>query len=156
MKKELLKGFTMLTLIIVIALATAVVSANAQSSSMVVSNIPFEFIVGDQTLPAGEYRITQTLANGLTIQSLNASYSVIRLTNVLAPRRNKTRALLVFHKYGERSFLAEVWIGKDDKGRQLTKSRQERAIERELATIASKCEQAESAYELVEVVAVYR
>ena len=155
MKKEFLKGFTMLTLIIAIALATAVASAHAQSSRMVVSNIPFEFIVGDQTLPVGEYRMAQTLTNGLMVRSLNDDRSVIRLTRVLAPS-NKTQARLVFHRYGERYFLAEVWVGGDGEGRQLTKSRQERAIERELATIASKSEQAESAYKLVEVAAVYR
>ena len=47
MKKEGVKGITMLTAIIVIALATAVVSANGQSSRTVVSNVPFEFVVGD-------------------------------------------------------------------------------------------------------------
>ena len=155
MKKDFIKGFTMLTLIIAIALASAVISANAQSSRVVVSNVPFEFIVGDQTLPAGEYRIVQTLAHGLTIRSADSEHAVIRMTNLLSPRDTE-KARLMFRKYGERYFLAEVWDGSGSTGRQLTKSRQERAIERELATIASKSEQAESAYEIVEVVAVHR
>ena len=57
MKKQLLKGFTMLTLIAVIALASVVATAtaNPQASSRVVANIPFEFSVGYKTMPAGEY-----------------------------------------------------------------------------------------------------
>ena len=69
MKKEVLKGISMLTAIVVIALATAVVSANAQSSRVVMSNAAFDFPVADITLPAGEYRITRDLGNELTIQT---------------------------------------------------------------------------------------
>ena len=154
MKKNFLKGFTMLTLIVAIALATAVVSAHAQSSRLVVANVPFEFTVGDQTMPAGEYRIRPALSKGLSIQSADAKKTVMRLANDIEP--NKKPARLVFHRYGDRYFLAEVWSGPDTIGRQVLKSRQERAIERELATIASKSEYAESTYSIVEVAAVLR
>jgi hypothetical protein len=62
-------------------------------------------------------------------------------------------ARLVFHRYGQRYFLAEVWNGADKVGRQLMKSRDELAIERELASISSKSEMAQSCYETVEVLA---
>jgi hypothetical protein len=146
----------MLTMVVAIALATAVVSASAQSPKTVVSNVPFEFVVGDVTLPAGEYRINRPLGNALSIQTANASAATMRLSNEIQPRKDKQHARLVFHRYGERYFLAEVWTGSDDIGRQLLKSRQERAIERELSSIASKTEQAESGYAIVEVAAVLR
>ena len=155
MKRELLKGITMLTMVVAIALATAVVSASAQSPKTVVSSVPFEFVVGDVTLPAGEYRINRPLGNALSIQTANASAAAMRLSNEIQPRKDKQHARLVFHRYGERYFLAEVWTGSDI-GRQLLKSRQERAIERELSSIASKTEQAESGYAIVEVAAVLR
>jgi hypothetical protein len=44
MKKELLKGFTMLALLVIIAFATALVSANAQSAQKVTGDIPFDFV----------------------------------------------------------------------------------------------------------------
>lgn len=157
MKRELLKGFTMLMLIVVIALATAVASANAQSSNKVVADIPFEFVVGSQALPAGEYAVKASeTTNALTIQSADAKSSAIRLTNAIEPRRNKTHARLVFHRYGQRYFLAEVWSGANLTGRQLLRSREERAIERELASIASKSATARNTYETVEVVATTR
>jgi hypothetical protein len=154
MKKEVVKGITMLTTIVVIALATAVVSANAQSSRTVISNVPFEFAVGETTLPAGEYRISRALRNALTIQTSDASDSASRLTNEIEPRKNRQHARLIFHRYGQRYFLAEVWSGADSTGWRLLKSRQERAIERENSSLASKTEQAECGYAVVQVAAV--
>ena len=157
MKKEILKGVTMLALLVALALATAVVSANAQSSNQVVSNIPFEFVVGDKTLPSGAYSVRPANAQGnaLMIQSKDGKASAIRLTDPTEQRNNKRYARLIFHRYGQNYFLCEVWNG-DSTGRQLTRSKQERAIERELAAIPSKSELAQSTYETVEVVAVLR
>jgi len=158
MKKELLKGFTMLMAIVVLALATAVASANAQSANKVVADIPFEFSVGYKTLPAGEYAVkTITSAgNALMIQSADRNTSALRLSDETERMKNKTHARLVFHRYGERYFLAEVWNGIDQTGRQLLKSQEERAIERELASISAKSETAKNTYETVEVVAALR
>lgn len=157
MKNEILKGFTMLMLIVALALATAVASANAQSTNRVIANIPFEFVVGDKTLPAGEYTVRPVTAGGdaLAIQSADGRNSAVRLSGETDQERNKKYARLVFHRYGHNYFLAEIWAT-EKTGRQLMKSRQERAIERELASIPSKSELAQSTYETIEVVAVLR
>jgi hypothetical protein len=156
MKKELLKGLTMMMVIVVIALPGAVVSAKAQPSSKVVANIPFEFSVGYKTMPAGEYSVqtVSSAGNGLLIQSADGKISVLRLSDATENSKNKSHARLVFHRYGERYFLAEVWNGADSTGRQLTKSQEERAIERELPNIATNGDAKN--YEIVEVVAVLR
>lgn len=153
MRKQVLKGITMVTMILVIAFATAVVSAQAQSERTVISNIPFEFIVADRTMPAGKYRVNRSLGNALKIWTSEAA--AFRLTNEIEPSKNGP-ARLVFHRYGDRYFLAEVWTGAGDAGRQLLKSRQERAIEREMSSLASKTEQGECGPVLVEVAAVLR
>jgi len=154
MKKNILKGFTMLMLLVAVALAAAVVSANAQSNP-IKANIPFEFVVGDKTLPAGTY-IAKPATNGgaLTIQSADGKNSAVRMTGP-TEQKNKSRARMVFHRYGHNYFLAQVWNG-ENTGRELAKSKQERAVERELASIPSKSELAQSTYETIEVVAVHR
>jgi hypothetical protein len=156
MKKEVIKGITMLTMLVAIAFATAVVSANAQTPKTVVSNVPFEFVVGDVTLAAGEYRINRPLGNALTIQAADSNSAASRLSNEIQPRTDKRHARLVFRQYGDRYFLAEVWTGSDGIGRQLLKSRQERAIEREISSLASKLEHGECGYGIVELAAVLR
>jgi hypothetical protein len=156
MKKEILKGFTIFTLMVALAIVTAVVSANAQSSNRVTADIPFEFVVGDKTLPAGEYSVkaANTEGDALMIMGADNGKAAIRLSAPAEEMKN-TGSRLVFHRYGQNYFLAEVWHG-DSTGRKLVKSKQERAIERELAAIPSKSELAQSTYETVEVVAVFR
>ena len=91
---------------------------------IVKANVPFDFVVGNQTLPAGEYsfalngagmlRITQT--SGPTIAGV-----------IAAPKAGSNDATprLLFHRYGNRSFLAEVWVGELGVSHQLYTSASE-------------------------------
>ncbi len=138
MGKQILKGFTMLMLVLGLAFVSAVVSANGQTIKQVRADIPFEFIVGDKSLPAGEYAVKPLTDNGvIAIDNRDSHASALRMTKEIAGNRKSENARLVFHRYGNRYFLAEVWMG-DRNGSQLTKSREERALERELASLASK------------------
>ncbi|HEY3027520.1 MAG TPA: hypothetical protein VGJ55_15325, partial [Pyrinomonadaceae bacterium] len=137
MRKELLKGFTVVVLTVALAFAAAVVSANAQSKKLA-ADIPFDFTVGNQTMTSGEYSV-RSITNdgtGLVIKSDDTGKSVMRLSNSIEPQRNKTQARLVFHRYGQRYFLAEVWTGGDSEGRKLLESREERAIRHEFDRLA--------------------
>jgi hypothetical protein len=161
MRREFLKGFTMLALIVTLAFATAVVSANGQSTAnKVVANVPFEFSVGYKALPSGTYSVQSIVSagDGLLIQSTDGKISALRLSEATQPIKEKSQARLLFRRYGERYFLAEVWNGIDNTGRQLTKSQEERAIANELM-LASAKENAHAAgaiYEIVEVTALLR
>jgi len=157
MKKEFLKGFTVTLVILVIAFASAVVS-NAQSTISVVANIPFEFSVGNKALPAGEYTV-QTVPSSnsaLMVRSANGKSAAIRLTEESDRTNGKAHAHLQFRRYGDRYFLTEVWDGFEPTGRRLLRSQEERAIEGELASIASKSELAQSSYQTIEVLARVR
>ena len=158
MKKELLKGFTMLMLVVALALATAVASANAQSANRIAADIPFDFSVGYKIMPAGGYTVkpVSTTGNALMIQTADGTMAAVRLSDETERAKNIPQARLVFHRYGERYFLAEVWNGFDKKGRQLLKSQEESSLESELASISAKSETAKNTYETVEVLAVLR
>ncbi|MEP6570878.1 MAG: hypothetical protein ABJC10_13995 [Acidobacteriota bacterium] len=160
MKKEILKGLAMFALLVSLAIATAVVSANAQATAgKVVASVPFEFSVGYKLMPAGEYSVQETpSANGLMIRSADGKNSALRLSDATDRAKDKSQARLVFHRYGQRYFLAEVWNGVDNTGRKLTASQEERGIETELQ-LASTTENAHAPnaiYETVEVLAVLR
>ncbi|MGI8897095.1 MAG: hypothetical protein ACR2IB_01755 [Pyrinomonadaceae bacterium] len=157
MQRQILRGLTMLMLIAAVALMAALVSAHAQSRS-VVADIPFEFAVGGKSLKAGEYsvRAFTTKGDALLISNQDSNDSAIRLTHSIQARIVPQRAKLVFHRYGQRYFLSEVWTPGEGTGWQLQKSGEERAIEGQLAAISSKSELARSTYERVEIVAMVR
>ena len=155
MAKQILKGFTMLALIVGLAFVSAVVSAKGQSTQAV-AKVPFEFIVGDKTLPSGQYTVRSVSDTNKAALMISGKSSAIRLTNEIQPGKNKNQARLVFHRYGERYFLSEVWMGADSSGRQLLQSQLERSIERELASLGSKNNLARNTYEVVEIVATFR
>ena len=155
MAHQILKSLTMLTLVVGLTLAAAIVSANGQSTSILVTaDIPFDFIVGDKTLPSGKYSVRSASddGKGLKISSRDGESSVMRLSNLADGTSKKRNARMVFHRYGQQYFLAEVWTG-DNYGRQLLKCKKERHLGQELASNASK---SDATYEIVEVVAQVR
>ena len=155
MSKQILKGFTMLMLVVGLAFVSAVVSANGQSSTAVRSNVPFEFIVGDQSLPAGEYIVKSISSGGevLGIANRALTRSTIRMSRNLVSRKSQT-SQLIFHRYGNQYFLAEVWTA--ETGKQLAKSKQEQALQRELAAIDPKGQPSRNSYETIAIVASLR
>jgi hypothetical protein len=157
MANQIIKGLTMLMIVVALAFVAAVASANGQSEQAV-ANIPFEFVVGDKSLPAGEYGVGKLNASGevLRIRSTEDTESAIRLTSPITRPSASNKSTLVFHRYANHYFLTQVWSAGETTGRQLMKSKQERAIEREMAAISSRSESAQSRYEIVEVVAVRR
>lgn len=152
MARQLVKGMTMLLLIVAVAFVTAIVSANAQSRSAR-ANIPFEFVVGTKTLHAGSYSVT-AMPGDSRVRISSDEESVLRLAINAESSKPAEKGKLVFRRYGNRYFLAEVWNAGEQYGQQLLKSKEEKAIERELASIPSKRELALSGYERIEVALV--
>ena len=95
-------------------------------------NIPFSFVAGDVTLPAGEYRV-QKLDGGsavLLISCADASASTMVLSNTAEAREIQTQSKLVFKRYENRYFLSQVWKAGSIRGRELLKSQAEKEIAR--------------------------
>lgn len=61
MKKQAFKSITMLSLLLMLA----AISVNAQqlSESKITVNIPFSFVVGETTFPAGQYSLWRIVSN---------------------------------------------------------------------------------------------
>ena len=130
--KNVVARMSLLAVMIVIA---ASVSAKAQSLNYkLTANIPFDFSVGGEKLPAGKYWISRAQqSNGDTvvqIRSTDLHSNAIHFTiPVLASRPVKISSL-VFHRYGDEYFLAEIWPVGSETGRELPKTRAERELAR--------------------------
>ena len=154
MTKQIIKSLAILALVVGL-MAAAVASVYAQTPTFVTADVPFDFIVADKTMPSGEYIARVASTNGLRISSPDGKSSAMRLSNLAVEAGKTGDARLVFRRYGQQYFLAEVWFG-DNYGRQLLRCDRERHLRNELASNASKSDTAKASYEIVEVIAQVR
>lgn len=140
MRKQLLKTLATISFLIAVAIVP-VRSAHGQSLAYrVKANIPFDFIVADKTLPAGEYFVSRTRQYSgddvLTISTVDGRALAVRLTVGVQSLTPKKQGVLVFHRYGNQHFLSQVWPRGSSMGRSLLRSRTERELERDAKNIA--------------------
>lgn len=131
MKKQAYSLLATLGLLITLTLATAY----AGTARLVTANVPFNFVVKDKTLPAGKYSMEPIQIGGseaIKIQSLDGHITVIVLVRLAKGRTNQEDSRLIFNRFGNRYFLAEV-LGFEEAIYRVPRSR----IEDELARSVS-------------------
>ncbi len=86
-------------------------TAFAQQSGEIVFDVPFEFVVSGQTLPAGKYsvhRISAQHPHLLQISSIDRRANAIVYTMMRTLNDRSLANELVFRKYGQRRFLSQI------------------------------------------------
>lgn len=120
MKRNLSWSLTALAL----ALVINVPFANAQSAK---ASVPFDFAIGDKVMPAGTYSVSEI--GDCEIRVANTESSAVMLMRAQREERlGYQSAKLVFHKYGDKYFLAEVWNGAGNTGLQIPTGKQEKEM----------------------------
>lgn len=78
----------------------------------IVTQVPFQFRVGNKLVPAGQCKIEAALPDGsaLVIRNIGASVSLVSSTRPKELPGKADHFALVFHKYGDRHFLAGVKV----------------------------------------------
>jgi hypothetical protein len=113
------------------ALAGAIsVPLSAQTLNLT-ATVPFEFTVGDSTMPAGDYRL---LSSGRPIiqvfnEATNSAVLTATQSAYSGERSGAGSPRLVFNRYGDHYVLSQIWDG-SSVGRELTKSKNERELAR--------------------------
>lgn len=81
---------------------------NAQMSTTIRAQVPFDFVANGKTMPAGECIITVS-GTGRSLLSINSGkqHTFSLPSGYGSPNGSKETAL-VFHKYGDRYFLASI------------------------------------------------
>jgi len=111
-------------------------SAFGQSDRQTIIHIPFNFTVGEKTMPAGKYVIEQNRKDSDVVWVIRHQDNVGNALVLTRPvRANETveNTKLVFHQYDDLYFLAEFWTAGSNTGRELQTSSREKALERVLA-----------------------
>jgi hypothetical protein len=126
------KAFSRITGMLALAFVAATPIVRAQEPLLV--NIPFAFTAGSVALPAGEYRVEKMALDSsiLLIRSTDGSAAKMVPTNAADANGTQTQSKLVFHRYGNRYFLSQVWVAGHSRGREIPKS----AKEKEQALVA--------------------
>jgi hypothetical protein len=110
-----------------VGIALAAVAAVHAQDKTVTANVPFSFYMGRSAMPQGAYKVEE-LSHGAMVRmgSTDAINAVI--TRAIAGKKQIEPARLVFHRYGESYFLAEIWTGDTSIGQGLTVSPREKEL----------------------------
>lgn len=92
------------------------VHAASKPKSLVVA-VPFDFVVGNRTMPAGSYRFQIVFGSPrqndtvgvLAVRSLDGRYYASTLTSVAAGNAPADGPKLVFSHAGDRASLSQLW-----------------------------------------------
>jgi hypothetical protein len=132
LKKQAIKAFVLLSLL----LAVSAIYVNAQTKTLIRNvEIPFDFSVGNKTFPAGVYNVTSVNQEKimLRLRSGDGRETIHIITSPVQAKQTPETSKLIFRRYGETYFLAQIWESYNEHGRQLAKSRTEQSVERDLA-----------------------
>jgi hypothetical protein len=95
------------TLVLLLASAGAVHAQNVTATA----SIPFSFSVQGHNMTAGYYTISQNFASHiLMVRSTDAKEAVTTLLTEMDEAKAEGSPTLVFHRYGDRYFLAQIVV----------------------------------------------
>ncbi len=126
MKKRVLTVLTMSSLLVTLAVVPVF---GYRLDHKIRANVPFDFIVGDKTFPAGTYTIAKPTPSGtLLIENVDSGESTVVISTVVEGFRPNDETKLAFKRYADQYFLDQVWVAGDLSGDKPVKSRAERQL----------------------------
>jgi hypothetical protein len=113
----------------ILALAAFAVSVGQAQGPQLQADVPFQFVVGHKTLPAGTYLVDPSVSSKvLSIQSADRREKWMALATYAVAKDYQRESKLVFHRYGDRYFLAGVRTLGTNWGWEIPPTSQEREL----------------------------
>ncbi len=115
-------------LVLGLSLVLSALPSHALDSDRINVTIPFDFVVGDKQLKAGDY-VVESLLDGRALELRSKGEDVQQIAFTV-PMTNQTgnHERLLFHHDGGQYFLSQVWFWGDENGRELTRGVQEKSL----------------------------
>lgn len=107
---------------ILVALTVLFMATAAHAQQRVTATVPFSFVAGDRTYPAGDYSIT---ADGVVLQIANSDKSEMIMSQACESNKPSADTKLVFDHMGGNYFLRQIWVAGNSRGRELSRSHAE-------------------------------
>ena len=126
-----MKNFNFSFLVILLAALMVGITSAAPVEKLMTVNIPFAFVVGKDSFPAGEYEVLGQIGSStIWIKSSNGAKVITGFAIPYRERKVASDSALVFNRYGDDYFLAKVLLAGWQDSKVFNKSRRETEIER--------------------------
>jgi hypothetical protein len=104
---------TKLNRTLMLAAVTLVAAGSAWATDELRAKVPFQFVAGETTLPAGDYSVAQVARNSSTLllRSMKTGKAILVSTSSHVDRDADQRARLTFHCNAGGCALVRMWDG---------------------------------------------
>jgi hypothetical protein len=124
-----------ITAIALLAIANFAMAGTSFAQSKIVRvNVPFDFTVGKQLLPAGTYTIKAESSGLIAIRNHDKPLAVLTIADQDGARSPKGGKVM-FHKYGDQYFLSEILCDWADMDVRVRPSKAEKRVQLQQAMI---------------------
>jgi hypothetical protein len=116
--------------VVTLVVLSGMAAAQLIGSTKVVAQVPFEFMVANKTVPAGEYTVQAFTMDGntLMIRNQEAKVGLVSPSSQSEGKQEASHYALVFKHYGDRYFLSGIKL----QGSNITYRLPESKVEAEL------------------------
>jgi hypothetical protein len=97
---------------VTLMLLSGLMAAQSITSSTVVAQVPFDFMVNNKIMPAGDLAVRSATMDGrvLAVNNVAAHKSALANASAAEQRQPANRTILVFKRYGNQYFLSGIKI----------------------------------------------
>jgi lipid-binding SYLF domain-containing protein len=115
---------------VTLVLLSGMAAAQLNSSTRLVAQVPFEFMVANKIVPAGECEVQAFTMDGqtLVIRNAEAKVGLFSRSSQAEGKQNASNYAMVFKHYGDRYFLSGIKL----QGSKITYRLPESKVEAEL------------------------
>jgi hypothetical protein len=109
-----------------LSLGVALSKPTAAQAQSVTVNVPFNFSANDQKIPAGTYRVSLEAPRYLSfVNTQSTKKQYLMLVQPSWGQNTQDGGRMIFRRYGDSNYLAQVWMPGQGAGRQFIRSKSE-------------------------------
>ena len=119
--------YAMRTVVLALTMLPLLAAAQLSGTQKIVVQVPFEFVVGNQVVPSGEWMVQKasTDTSILVIRNNTGSVGMFSIASLQDTKEAAGNYSLVFHKYGNSYFLSGVRVRGSRTGYRIPQSKAE-------------------------------
>lgn len=126
-RRQLMKRGNWLIVVTLVVMLSGMGAAQLDSRSKIAVQVPFEFVVANKVVPAGEWVVQIAIEEGnvLDIRNAHTNAGVFSTSSRTEAKQPASHYALVFKRYGDRYFLSGISLQGSRVGYRLRESKAE-------------------------------